>query len=293
MTEMHILLQRLIFSILALAIIGFAIFEQSFGRVLTLVVVEVIVFFALLELITLMRASDLSMPYLPVFALGLLMPVLFFAEEGRLLQIGVTMVLFCCGPVLVAAGMFGGIRRLMERIAISAFAFLYIVVPLSIAMYLRESETPASLLFLVVVATVCTDTGAFIFGSLFGRHKLAPGLSPNKTWEGAIGGALAALLVVAVLGTLMTGVTQQVGEPSPDEEWFFLIRGWGAWRVMLATLLFSIVGQVGDLAESMFKREAGVKDSGGGLMGHGGVLDRMDSHLFNLPLAAALKLIFG
>jgi len=289
---MHILLQRLIFSILALAVIGFAIFEQSFGRVLTLVVVEVIVFFALLELITLMRASDLSMPYLPVFALGLLLPVLFFAEEGELLQIGVSIALICSGPVLVASGMTGGIRRLMERIAISAFAFLYIVIPLSVAMYLRESETPASLLFLVVVATVCTDTGAFIFGNLFGRHKLAPRLSPNKSWEGAIGGLLSALVVVGILGFFMGGIARALGEASSSRRWSFLIPGWGLSRVMLATLLFGIVGQVGDLAESMFKREAGVKDSGGGLMGHGGVLDRIDSHLFNLPLAAALKLIF-
>lgn len=287
---MKTLIQRLIFSVLALAVVAFGIFNQPFGRPATLIVVELLILFALWELIKLMRRSDLSMPHVPVFALGILLPILFYHEEQATLDVGVTLLVFCCGPLLVLFAMAGGVAKLMERIAVSAFAFLYVVLPLSLAVYLRETASPATLLFLVVVATVSTDTGAFVIGSKFGRRKLAPAASPSKTWEGALGGIVCALVMVLLVGMAMAavGLVKQGLEGAS----FFLIPGWGMGKVLAATLLFSIFGQFGDLAESMFKRQAGVKDSGNGLMGHGGVLDRIDSHLFNLPLAAALKLIF-
>ena len=112
------------------------------------------------------------------------------------------------------------------------------------------------------------DSGAYYFGRNFGRHKLAPIVSPGKSWEGA-----AASLVVSVL----FGV-------------FVLPRfvGIGLWQAAAVSVAANIAGQIGDLAESAIKRGAGVKDSGTLLPGHGGMLDRVDSSLFSLPVLYAV-----
>ncbi|CAM2830695.1 phosphatidate cytidylyltransferase [Fructilactobacillus fructivorans] len=111
-----------------------------------------------------------------------------------------------------------------------------------------------------------TDSGAYFFGRAFGKHKLAPHISPNKTWEGSIGGTALA----AILCTLFV--------------YFFPIDGIGTVSMFFITIVLSIFGQFGDLVESALKRYYGVKDSGKILPGHGGILDRFDSLLFVLPL---------
>ena len=110
------------------------------------------------------------------------------------------------------------------------------------------------------------DTGAYFAGRAFGRHKLAPSISPGKTWEGWAGGMVASLVVAQGLHALVP-----VSAP------------WLALAVVV-----SVLGPVGDLTESALKRRAGVKDSGQLLPGHGGILDRFDSHIFAAPLAAIL-----
>jgi phosphatidate cytidylyltransferase len=110
-----------------------------------------------------------------------------------------------------------------------------------------------------------TDTGAYFTGRAFGKRKLWPEISPNKTVEGSIGGIVCALVVASVY-QLYTG--------------FFASFP----TLLLMTVVLSIFGQMGDLVESAFKRHYGVKDSGNILPGHGGILDRFDSLLFILPL---------
>jgi len=109
-----------------------------------------------------------------------------------------------------------------------------------------------------------TDTGAYLFGKFFGKRKLWPDISPNKTVEGAIGGVFLASVVAFIFHTV---------HPFPHP----------AVIVIIVTILASSFGQVGDLVESAFKRHYGVKDSGKILPGHGGILDRFDSLLFVLP----------
>ncbi|MED4312658.1 phosphatidate cytidylyltransferase [Heyndrickxia coagulans] len=119
-----------------------------------------------------------------------------------------------------------------------------------------------------------TDSGAYFIGRAFGKHKLWPEISPNKTVEGALGGVLCAA-VVAVLF------------------FFFSNIGLGLWRLMMSTVVLSVFGQIGDLVESAYKRHYGVKDAGKILPGHGGILDRFDSLLFVLPLIHFLKMMAG
>jgi phosphatidate cytidylyltransferase len=125
------------------------------------------------------------------------------------------------------------------------------------------------ILYLVLVVKI-TDVGAYTFGRLFGRHKMVPVLSPKKTWEGAVGGVVAALLASAIF-IMVTG--GNFGELQ-----FSVVDG-----VVLGVLL-AVTGQVGDLCESLLKRVCAVKDSGNSIPGMGGVLDVLDSLLFGAPV---------
>ena len=116
---------------------------------------------------------------------------------------------------------------------------------------------------LMFTAILLTDTGAYYIGRHFGKHKLAAVISPNKTIEGSIGG-----IVLAVLGAIIVG--------------YFIGLEW--YLSVIAGLLCTVFAQIGDLCESLIKRDAGVKDSGHSLPGHGGFLDRTDSFIFTIPV---------
>jgi phosphatidate cytidylyltransferase len=118
-----------------------------------------------------------------------------------------------------------------------------------------------------------TDSGAYFIGKAIGKRKLWPEISPNKTIEGSLGGVVCAL-IVAILFALFTDVGQD-----------------SMLKLLVITALLSIFGQLGDLAESAFKRNYGVKDSGNILPGHGGILDRFDSLLFVWPLIHLFQLL--
>lgn len=147
-----------------------------------------------------------------------------------------------------------------------AFGVPYFAVPAA-ALYRIQGHDPW-LLFLLLAIVWLGDTAAFYIGTRFGRHRLAPVVSPKKSWEGAIAGFVASMLSVAV---------------------------WSLWRLeRLDPLLLAIgavttvASQLGDLVESMLKRGAGVKDSGDLLPGHGGLWDRLDAMLFAAPVLAVL-----
>ena len=144
------------------------------------------------------------------------------------------------------------------------------VVILPIWLALVQIKLAGELVLLAIMATVwLADIAAYFSGRTFGRHKLAPAISPGKTWEGAIGGVLA----VVVYGFFYLSVLPKELAGSPA---LLLV-------LLVAFAAFSIVG---DLLESLLKRQAGLKDSSGILPGHGGVLDRIDSLTSTLPMAA-------
>lgn len=125
---------------------------------------------------------------------------------------------------------------------------------------------------MLVLAVSLSDTGAYFFGSAFGKHKLAPKVSPGKTWEGAIAG-----LLTAVAGGIALCAVQHHWQVASLPEW-------DMWKYAETAAILSIVSQIGDLTESVLKRDAGVKDSGAFFPGHGGVLDRADGLLFAAPV---------
>lgn len=139
--------------------------------------------------------------------------------------------------------------------------------------YLREWENGFYYLTFAVTASFVTDIAALLFGKAFGSRKLCPKISPKKTVEGAVGGVACTVIIAMIAAILL----QKFGELSFD-----------VITLVIWSILVSVVGQFGDLCMSVVKRIAGVKDFGNLLPGHGGILDRFDSHMF----AVAFTLVF-
>lgn len=139
-------------------------------------------------------------------------------------------------------------------------------------------RSPLYLLSVLAIVWVA-DIGAYFAGKAFGKHKLAPSISPGKSWEGAIGGWLAVLLVAAA-STMLPPLSNTFAPR--------VLAGWGWGGLFLALTLLVAASIVGDLFESQLKRRAGMKDSSNLLPGHGGVLDRIDAVIPALPLAVLL-----
>mgnify|MGYP001828291617 CR=1 FL=1 len=148
----------------------------------------------------------------------------------------------------------------------TVLGLIYVTIPLSMLLHIDRFYPKGNLwiLFLLVVI-FASDTGAFYFGKFFGRHKLHERISPGKTWEGAIGGLLSSIFVSVAFFKAIP--LNQVGL-----------------KMLALAASLCVAGQIGDLAESMLKRNHGVKDSGRILPGHGGILDRIDGLLFSTPL---------
>jgi phosphatidate cytidylyltransferase len=175
-------------------------------------------------------------------------------------------------------------ERPLSSAGITVLGVMYTGVLPAFLLAIRHTQYPlrswagAWLVFFPLVVTWICDTAAMFGGRLFQGPKLAPRVSPGKTRSGSAAGVVGALLVAPLFGRL---IFPRVGLNVPLGQ-----------LVLIAGVL-SVVGQVGDLAESLFKREAGVKDSSHLIPGHGGVLDRFDSLYFVIPTAAALYHWFG
>jgi len=142
---------------------------------------------------------------------------------------------------------------------------LYVGWMLSYWLSLRGLEDGRSWVYLAILTTFANDTGAFFVGRATGKHKLAPTISEGKTREGAIGG-----LICAVLGALIISTVLNLISPFDFKYW----------QIILIGLIIGLFAQLGDLVESLLKRNMGVKESGNLLPGHGGILDRFDSLIF-------------
>jgi phosphatidate cytidylyltransferase len=169
-----------------------------------------------------------------------------------------SLFLFILGLMVLTLGTRRPLVEYLPSLGISSSGFLLIALPMSFAIDLE----PRLLLFTLVLVWA-GDTAAYFVGRSLGRWKMAPKLSPNKTWEGALASMMASLLVGWIF-TRWTGLELH--------------------RMLVAAALGNSAGQMGDLLESAYKRSAGVKDSGSLLPGHGGMLDRIDALIFAVPV---------
>ena len=204
-----------------------------------------------------------------------------YADWEPVLYVGALWLL----AVMVLAMARGPARRPLSAVAVTVFGSLYASALLAFTIAIRHGphadahpRGSVALVLLPLIVTWVCDTSAMAAGTLIGGPKLAPVLSPRKTWAGAVGGLVGGLVAALVYGPL---VLDRV-----------------ALRLdvlQLATVgvVVAVTAQVGDVAESLFKREAGVKDSSSLIPGHGSVLDRLDSLYFVMPASAALFRLFG
>jgi len=169
------------------------------------------------------------------------------------------------------------VERVLADATASVFALFYVGVTLITLPMLREQANGPSLVAFLFCVVWAGDIAAMYTGRMLGKHKLAPSVSPNKTWEGTIGSVLGSLAVAGILLGLSNFLAQW-----NSVKLDFTEEGWVYWLSM--AVLVNVAAQVGDLAESALKRSAGVKDSGTLLPGHGGVLDRIDALLIAAPV---------
>jgi phosphatidate cytidylyltransferase len=204
----------------------------------------------------------------PIWAGGAAMVALgyWIGARAALAALALTVI------VLLGWRLPGGAAGYLRDLTASIFAVGYLLLPaVFVALTLARPDGPRSVLIFVVLA-VCSDTGGYFAGILIGRHPMAPAISPNKTWEGFAGSAVACLVAG---GTLLPLALH-------GRIWQGLVIGAAA--LAAATL--------GDLVESMIKRDLDIKDMGSVLPGHGGVLDRIDSYLVVAPVFWLLLTVF-
>jgi len=265
---------RLVTSLLAIPVVVAAFW---FGEPWFTILIAVVALLAVIEFYRLAAATGASP--LPYF--GMLFTVLFVVSRNPDVvawlepHFDVAPVMPLLLTLTVALPMAWLVLRRRTTQTFTGWAWtvsgiLYTGWMLSHLVALRALPDGRSWVLLVILATFASDTAAFFAGSRFGRRQLAPAISPNKTWEGAIAGlaGAAALGLIFAAETVFTATNP------------LYISGLALWQAGLLGLAIGIFGQVGDLAESLLKRNAAVKDSGDFFPGHGGVLDRIDSIVF-------------
>ena len=201
----------------------------------------------------------------------------FFSEEPEAHFSVITIAFFLLAIYLLAVAVFRAGRTTYASVAGVLAGGFYITVAFSAMVLLRYMENGVYLFLLPFIGAWVSDTFAYFTGRFFGRHKLAPIISPKKTVEGSIGGIVFDIAVFALYGVILSANGL---EPN------YL-------ALCLAGLFVSILSQIGDLALSLVKREYGIKDYGKLFPGHGGVLDRFDSVIATAPVILILSMIEG
>jgi len=233
-----------------------------------LVYVAAAVGIALWELSRALGTRDIRLPLVPLAAGSIAAIALAYWGSGRALVAGLALTMIA----ILAWRLPGGTAGYLRDVTAGAFALGYLPLMASfVALMLAAPDGPRRVLvFLILV--VCSDIGGYATGSLIGRHLMVPQISPKKTWEGLAGSALACAAAGAITLPL-------------------LLHG-AIWQGLLVGLAALLAATLGDLTESMMKRDLEIKDMGTVLPGHGGVLDRLDSLALAAPVVWLLLVVF-
>ncbi|HSS67289.1 MAG TPA: phosphatidate cytidylyltransferase [Nocardioidaceae bacterium] len=245
----------------AIVLIALIVASLAFVKDLFLIVVVAAILIGLWELARAFSTADIRVPLIPIGAGTIAMIVGAFYG-------GPDVLIGCLAASLLITMLWrmgGGQDGYVRDISASGFCLLYLPFLASFVSLLLAADDGVERVLTFIFVTIASDIGGFAAGVLFGRHPMAPVISPKKTWEGFAGSAVGCLAVgVACLVWLID-----------DDWWIGLVLG--AVAVVAATL--------GDLAESMIKRDLGIKDMSNLLPGHGGIMDRLDSLLATVSVA--------
>lgn len=260
-------MQRILTAIVLIAVVVLVLFKAPY-QVLA-AAAALVAALALFEYVGLANARDARVPAWFIIPAGVL---IFWLPPSHQMTIVTLLALI----LLAWASFTAPSERVLPTAADGIFGLLWIAYPLTLLPQMRKELGPPMVLFLFVVVW-SGDIAALYVGKNFGRHKLAPTLSPNKTWEGAI---------ASVVGSVFFAMVLVLGG-----NWFNAYSGntilafmQPVWWLAVLAVIVNVAAQVGDLIESAVKRGAGVKDSGNILPGHGGMLDRIDALLLAAPV---------
>lgn len=255
-------------------LLGFALlFSLIFAKELFMLLAAALTGFTSFELASALRFAGHDVPRIPsVFAAIAIVPAAFYWHaEGQWLVFlaGVLLVVLWrlaeqLRPSTRASG-----RRLLTDLAAGTFVQAYVVLLGSFAVLLTSEDGGEWWTFAFLIVVIACDTGAYASGLVWGKHPMAPRISPKKTWEGFLGSVTVAVVTSLFLAEFMIGV-----------EW---------WAGIVLGLVIVATATLGDLIESLIKRDLGIKDISTWLPGHGGFLDRIDSVL---PSAAAAYVLY-
>jgi phosphatidate cytidylyltransferase len=239
---------------------------------LVTVAVGAVALLAAWEYLGIAQAAGAKVPRIPVLvAIAILFAVSLLWPDKLVATLGATSLALMVYSTFAVA-----VADALQCSANAVFCLMYTGFTLIALPALRSSEDGKSIVTFLLCVVWAGDIVALYAGHAWGRHKMAPKLSPNKTWEGAVASVAGGLLVTVLLIAVAVDLAKR------DIRVLAFTGSVGHWLLM--ALLVNVAAQVGDLAESALKRSAGVKDSGTLLPGHGGVLDRIDALLLAAPV---------
>ena len=187
--------------------------------------------------------------------------------------------------IFLAIGMYrSDLASAFPAARVSVFAFLYVALPMASLLQLREQWQGSFFLLYLLLLVWAGDIFAYFIGKPFGRHRMSPRVSPNKTWEGAIASVIASVAVGILMFHYAQPISSALMQAHLIERQNGIFGQTSSISVIVLSIVLNIAAQLGDLVESLIKRGAGVKDSGAILPGHGGMLDRVDALLFAAPV---------
>lgn len=234
------------------------------GGIPLLLLLVLIIFFASKEYVKILEHKGFYPSLKIILASEALLAIITYFDRTEYVASALTLCTFAAFMWVL----FRGRQPYIANVATTILGFVYCgYFPLQLQL-LRDISSPdfndgLGFVVMMFTAILLTDIGCYYAGTKFGKRKLAPVISPNKTIEGSIGG-----MICAILGAMVIG--------------YFIGLEW--YMSAIAGLICTIFAQIGDLCESLIKRDAGVKDSGNSLPGHGGFLDRCDSFIFTIPV---------
>ena len=234
------------------------------------VFVSVITLIAMTEYFTIISCSGKIPLKIKILGLSACLGIIASAHTGSFSIILVIFTFYIISVSIIVLGNFSLESSILDIVAKQIQGIVYIPVFLSFLVFIRNSENGILWIIWIWLIIASSDTGAYYYGTFFGKKPLLPRVSPNKTVEGAIGGIVASLVIGSIFSCIF------IPEIS-------ILKG------AVFILIACIAGQIGDLFESALKRAGKIKDSGNILPGHGGVLDRIDGLIFAIPIAYVFK----